>query len=136
MTEDQARQRIADVFAEYVHPHLLSARLGEPDLLNEHPMDLEAEVDGAGVIVSVIERSPDDVTECRSVSARQPESIAVGDFYALITLDPEDLGYEKAISLAAGVSESGIFFRLMDDNIEMQPTEFAEMLREHQEDEE
>ena len=136
MTEDQARQRIADIFAKYVHAHFPSAQLGDADLLNERPMDLEAEVAGAGVIVSVIERSPDDVTECRPVSARQPESIAVGDFYALITLEPEDLGYEKAISLAAGVSEPGIFFRLMDDNIEMQPTEFAEMLREHQEDEE
>ena len=136
MTEDQARQRIADVFAEYVHPHLLSARLGEPDLLNEHPMDLEAEDDGAGVIVSVIERSTDDTTDCRSISARQPESVSVGDFYVLITVDPEDVGYEKAIALTAGVSESGIFFRLMDDNIEVGPTEFAEVLREYQEDEE
>ena len=136
MNEDQARQRLADVFAKHVQSHLPSAQLGEPDLLNESPMDLEAEVDGAGVILSVIERSPDDTTDCRSISARQPESVSVGDFYVLITVDPEDVGYEKAIALTAGVSESGIFFRLMDDNIEMEPTEFAEMLREHQEDEE
>jgi hypothetical protein len=136
MNEDQARQRLADVFAKHVQSHLPSAQLGEPDLLNESPMDLEAEVDGAGVILSVIERSPDDTTDCRSISARQPESVSVGDFYVLITVDPEDVGYEKAIALTAGVSESGIFFRLMDDNIEMEPTEFAETLREHQEDEE
>jgi hypothetical protein len=136
MNEDQARQRLADVFAKHVQSHLPSAQLGEPDLLNEKPMDLEVEVDGAGVILSVIERSPDDATDCRSISARQPESVSVGDFYVLITVDPEDVGYEKAIALTAGVSESGIFFRLMDDNIEMEPTEFAEMLREHQEDEE
>jgi len=136
MTEDQARQRIADVFAKYVQPHAPSAELGEPDFLNESPMDLEAEVDGAGVILSVIERSPDDTTDCRSISARQPESVSVGDFYVLVTVDPEDIGYEKAIALTAGVSEPGIFFRLMDDNIEMEPTEFAEMLREHQKDEE
>jgi hypothetical protein len=105
-------------------------------LLNESPMDLEAEVDGAGVILSVIERGPNDTTDCRSISARQPESVSVGDFYVLITVDPEDISYEKAIALTTGVSESGIFFRLMDDNIEMEPTEFAEMLREHQEDEE
>ena len=135
MTKDQARQRIADVFSEYVHPHLPSAQLGEPDLLNEHPMDLEAEVDGAGVIVSVIERTPDDVTECRSVSARQPENIAVGDFYVLITLDPEDVGYEKAVALTQAISEPGIFLRLLSDNIELEPAEFTEMLREHQVDE-
>lgn len=135
MNEDQARQRLADIFAKYVQSHLPSAKLGAPDLLNESPMDLEAEVDGAGIILSVIERSPDDTTDCRSISARQPESVAVGDCYVLITLDPEDLGYEKATGLSAGVSEPGIFFRLMDDNIELGPTEFAEMLREHQEEE-
>ena len=135
MTEEQARERIAGVFAKYVKPHLSSASLGEPDLLSEHPMDLEAEVIGQGVMLSVIERSPDDETPCRTISARQPGSVAVGDFNTLVSIDPESIGFERAIAIAASVSEPGIFFRLLDDNIELEPSDFAEMLREHQQEE-
>ena len=135
MTEEQARERIDGVFAKYVKPHLSSASLDEPDLLNEHPMDLEAGVVDQGVVLSVIERGPDDDTPSRSISARQPESVAVGDFYTLVSIDPESIGFERAIAIAAGVSEPGIFFRLLDDNIELEPADFAEMLREHQQEE-
>jgi hypothetical protein len=136
MTEEQARARINEVFTKYVQPHLQSAQLEEADLLDEHPMDLEANVSEHGVLISVIERSADDETVSRSVSARQPASLAVGDFYVLISLDHEDLGYDKARAICSSVKDADIFFRQMDDNEEMTAQEYADALQQWQEEEE
>ncbi len=134
MTEQEARQRIADVFARYVQPHCPSAELEEPELLDEKPMDLEAGVDGHGVLISFIERSPDDETACRSISASQPAPLAVGEFYVLISIDHEDLGYDKARAICSSIKEPGIFFRQMEDNEEMTPSEFLEALQQWEEE--
>ena len=136
MTEDQARARISQVFAKYLRPHLSSAQLEEAELLDEQPMDLEASVDGHGVVISIIERSPDDETACRSISASQPDSLAVGDFYVLISVDHEDLGYDNALAICSSVKEPGIFFRRMEDNEEMTPAEFSEALKQWKDEEE
>lgn len=134
MTEDQARARVNELFAKYVQPHLSGGEFEYVDLLNEKPMDLEAAVRGYSLLISVIERSPDDTTPCRYIAARQPESVAVGEFYALITLDPEVIGYDKAIALTKTISEPGVFFRLLHDNIEFEPAEFVGVLKEQQAD--
>jgi hypothetical protein len=134
MTEQEARQRIADVFAKYVQPHCPSTELEEAELLDEKPMALEAGVDGHGVLISVIERSPDDETVCHSIAASQPDSIAVGEFYVLISIDHEDLGYDKARAICSSVKEPGIFFRHMEDNEEMTPSEFLEALKQWEEE--
>ena len=134
MNEDQARQRIATVFAKYVQPHLPSADLGEADLLDEKPMDLEAEVDGFGAI-SVIEKSVGDDAPRISIAARQPESLARGAFYTLISVYPAEVGYEKALEICAAVNEDGVFFRHMDDNEEMTPADFLVALKQWQQEE-
>jgi hypothetical protein len=134
MTEEQARARVNEVFAKYVQPHLTSAQLEEPELLDEKPMDLEAGVDGHGVLISVIERSPDDETACRSISASQPAPLVVGEFYVLISIDHEDLGYDKARAICSSVKEPGIFFKQMEDNEEMTPPEFLDALQQWEEE--
>ena len=132
MSEDQARDRVNELLTKYVQPHLPGSEFGYVDLMNDKPMDLEAAVRGHDVLVSIIERSPDDTTPCRYIAARQPESVAVGEFYALITLDPEDLGYDKAIALTKAISEPGVFVRLSGDNIEFEPAEFVGVLKAQQ----
>ncbi len=132
MTEEQARARVDELFTKYVEPHLPGSEFEYVDLMYDRPMDLEAAVRGHDLLVSIIERSPDDTTPCRYIAARQPESVAVGDFYALITLDPEDIGYDKAISLAKSISEPGVFVRLSGDNIEFEPAEFVGVLKAQQ----
>ena len=134
MNEDQARARVNELFAKYVQPHLPGSEFDYVDLMNDKPMDLEAAVRGHDLLVSIIERSPDDTTPCRYISARQPESVAVGEFYALITLDPEDLGYDKAIAMTKAICEPGVFVRLSGDNIEFEPAEFVGVLKAQQAD--
>jgi hypothetical protein len=134
MTEEQARARINELFTKYVEPHLPGSEFDYVDLINDKPMDLEAAVRGHDVLVSIIERSPDDTTPCRYIAGRQPESVAVGEFYALITLDPDELGYDKAIAMTKAISEPGVFVRLSGDNIEFEPAEFVRVLKAQQAD--
>lgn len=132
MTEDQARARIDEVFAKYVQPYLPGSELDYVDLLNEKPMDLEAGVRGYAVVVSIIEKS--EPLPRISTEAIQPETLAVGDFYTLIAMYHEEIGFEKARAICNAVKEDGIFFRHMDDNQEMTPSEFLGALQQWEED--
>jgi len=136
MTEDQARARVTEVFTKYVQPHLAGSELEYVDLINEEPMDLEAGVRGGAVVVSVIQKSKDANSPRISTEAIQPESLSVGDFYVLIAMYHEEIGFDKARAICNAIKEDGIFFRHMEDNYEMTPAEFLEALQEWQEEEE
>jgi len=134
MTEQQARQRIADVFAKYVQPYLPGSELSYVDLQNEKPLYLEAGVGGQGVVLCVTEKCKGNDEPRLSIEAIQPESLAVGDFYTLISMYHEETGFEKARAICSAVNEDGIFFRHMDDNHEMTPAEFLGALKQWEEE--